>query len=99
MALKLAGRNPAKFVNDDGMSETTVTIQPDDSPEVVQAKLLRVLELDGYAAAPQPSPPAQAPQAPVFTPADRAATDARMEAASAAMGWTEDADFDNLPEK
>lgn len=47
MALKLAGRNPAKFEFDDGVSQTVVTIQPDDEPDAVRAKLQRVLELEG----------------------------------------------------
>lgn len=46
MALKLAGRNPARFEFDDGVSQTTVIIQPDDPPDVVRAKLQRVLELE-----------------------------------------------------
>lgn len=46
MALKLTGRNPARFEFDDGVSQTIVVIQPDDSPDVVRAKLQRVLELE-----------------------------------------------------
>lgn len=97
MALKLAGKNPAKFEFDDGVSQTVVTIQPDDPPEVVMAKLQRVLELEGYVNTPQRVALPIAPEAPVFTPADRAATDARM-AAVQTSGWNEDADLDNLPE-
>jgi hypothetical protein len=102
MVLRLAGRNPARFEFDDGVSQTTVTVQPDDDADTVRAKLQRVLELEG---GPQPAlvfPPGvrapAAPGAPVFTPADRAAENARL-ASVQTSGWTEDADFDNLPEK
>jgi hypothetical protein len=99
MALKLAGRNPARFEFDDGVSQTTVTVQPDDPPEAVRAKLQRVLELEGYAATPQRVPLPIAPQAPTFTPADRAAEEARLRAVQT-HGWTEDAgdDLAELPE-
>jgi hypothetical protein len=100
MALKLAGRNPAKFEFTDGVSETTVTVQPDDPPEAVRAKLQRVLELEGVAPPAQPLPglTAPAPADPVVLAAERAATEARLARASSTMGWGEDADLDNLPE-
>jgi len=98
MTLKLAGRNPAKFIFDDGVSETTVTIQPDDEPDSVRAKLQRVLELEGPMV---PMAEIQGllelrEQPPVFTPADRQATEDRLKAASP-LGW-ETADLDSLPE-
>lgn len=102
MALKLAGRNPAKFTYSDGVSETTVTIQPDDPPEAVQAKLQRVLELEGGPTAMSPLLAAgqqmvRAAQ-PEYTPAERAAEEARL-AQVQTMGWTEEgSDIDNLPE-
>lgn len=96
MALKLAGRNPAKFEYNDGVSETTVTVQPDDDADTVRAKLQRVLELEGGS----PALPVRVPGAslaPTFTPADRAATEERLKGAQP-MGWSEDADMENLPE-
>jgi hypothetical protein len=36
MALELAGKNPAKFIFDDGVSTTTVTVQPDDGPDIAE---------------------------------------------------------------
>lgn len=104
MALKLTGRNPARFEFDDGVSQTVVVIQVDDTPDVVRAKLQRVLELEepharaALLATGQVSPNAfRAPAEPEFTPADRAAMDARL-AQTQPMGWTEGADFDDLPE-
>jgi hypothetical protein len=46
MALRLTGRNPARFEFDDGISQTIVVIQPSDKPDAVRAKLERVLELE-----------------------------------------------------
>lgn len=103
MALELAGKNPAKFIFNDGVSETTVTIQPDDTPDAVRAKLQRVLELE----APQRLGAAvaagvrdmQAPPVAAFTPADRAAEEARLKGVTT-HGWNEDAgdDLAELPE-
>lgn len=95
MALKLAGRNPAKFLFTDGVSETTVTITPDDEPDTVRAKLQRVLELEGYADTPQRAP-LPISMEPAFTPADRAAYEERL-AKAESMGW-ESTDVDALPE-
>lgn len=106
MALKLAGRNPAKFIFDDGVSETTVTITPDDEPGAVRAKLQRVLELENGPAAPKalvfpPGVRAPLPADPAFTPTDREAMDARLEGVKV-MGWNEDAaaggGLEELPE-
>jgi len=97
MALELAGRNPAKFTYKDGVSETTVTIQPDDDPDTVRAKLQRVLELEGTPAGLTVQQALEVRQQllraevpPTFTPADRAAEDARM-AGVQTMGWNDDA--------
>lgn len=105
MTLKLTGRNPARFEFDDGVSQTTVTIQPDDDADSVRAKLQRVLELEEphtrarIQATGLVAPNAlRTPEEPVFTPADRAATEERMSSVQT-MGWTGDADFDSLPER
>lgn len=97
MALKLAGKNPAKFEFGDEVSQTVVTIQPDDEPDVVRAKLQRVLELEGGMQVPfVPLAAPLAPGAPVFTPADRAALEADL-AKAQPMGW-ETTDTETLPE-
>jgi hypothetical protein len=98
--ITLRSRNPVRFEFSDGISETSVTVQPDDDSGTIAAKLRRVLELEGgYTAAIQNSrflPPAAAPEAPAFTPADRAATEERLAKADA-MGW-ESTNVDTLPE-
>jgi hypothetical protein len=100
MALRLAGRNPARFEYDDGVSQTIVVIAPDDEPDTVRAKLQRVLELEGHIlaewATPAHPPGARSAEAPTFTPADRAATEERL-AKAETMGW-ESTDVDALPE-
>lgn len=100
MALKLTGRNPAKFEFDDGIQKTEIVVQPNDEPDVVRAKLQRVLDLEGATVSPFTAPvaPPAAPEEPTFTAADRAAYDARLKAAEEPMGWSEDVNFDNLPE-
>ncbi len=102
MALELAGKNPAKFIFNDGVSETTVTIQPDDPPDTVRAKLQRVLELEQGPGLPARQPGAALAAAmaqPQFTPADRAAEEARL-AAVQTSGWNEGLEdgIENLPE-
>lgn len=103
--LQLISKTPVKFRWEDDLAETVVVIQPDDDSEVIMAKLQRVLELE----APHLSAAVQATgaigpnalRAPVFTPADRAATEERMKAAQSAMGWNEDAmdgGLEQLPE-
>jgi hypothetical protein len=100
--ISLVSKTPVKFRWEDDLSETVVVIQPDDSSETVQAKLQRVLELETGRSLPvrplgaAPGPP----QRPQFTPADRAAEEARL-AGVQAMGWNEDlseSDIENLPE-
>lgn len=104
MALKLAGRNPARFEFDDGVSQTTVTVQPDDDAGTVAAKLRRVLELEGGLRGVLQNarylPPAAPPETPVFTAADRAAVNTAMTQAQQALstGW-ESVDLDKLPER
>lgn len=101
MKVGSGAKAPVRFVFSDDVSETTVTLYQDDPPDVVRAKLQRVLELEGGMPSPAPqapvTPPA-APQEPTFTPADRAATEARLQDAQA-MGWNGDIDIDKLPEQ
>lgn len=96
--MKTGSKTPVRFTFSDDVSETTITIAPDDESGVIAAKLQRVLELEGVAlpSAPQArmvSVPAQ----PEFTAADRAATEARLKAANP-QGWGEGVDIENLPE-
>jgi hypothetical protein len=92
MALKLTGRNPARFEFDDGVSQTVVIIQPNDEPDAVRAKLQRVLELEepharaALQATGLVSPDALRPAEPEFTAADRAAMDAQL-AKTQPLGW------------
>lgn len=100
--LSLISKTPVKFQWTDDIAKTEVVLQPDDPSEVLVAKLQRVLELEGAAlpALPVRAPGASlAPQAPTFTPADRAATDERLKGAQA-MGWNASVEdgIDNLPE-
>jgi hypothetical protein len=100
--LTLLSKNPVKFVVSDQLAETAVVLSPDDDEEALASKLQRVLELVGYANYPQRvvQPMAfQAPAEPRFTPADRAAQDARL-AGVTINGWNEDAvdGVDQLPE-
>lgn len=89
--ITLRSKNPVRFEFADGIQETYVVLQPDDESETICAKLQRVLELEGYASTPQRAP------LPIFTAADRAATDERL-AQAQPMGWSEDTDIENLPE-
>jgi hypothetical protein len=100
--ITLISKTPVKFRWEDDLAETVVVLQPDDAPEVIVAKLQRVLELEGVQGLPirQPGAALQAAMAqPQFTPADRAAEEARM-AAVQINGWNEDAveGADELPE-
>lgn len=98
ITMKTGGRTPVRFVFSDDVSETTVTIQPDDPPDEIAAKLRRVLELEGMRAPSlPPGVPAYAAPDVQFTPADRAATEERLKAASP-MGWGEGVDIEDLPE-
>lgn len=77
-----------------------MTIQPDEESESLRVKLQRVLDLEQGQGLPirQPGAALAAAMAqPQFTPADRAAEEARL-AGATAMGWGEDTDPDNLPE-
>jgi hypothetical protein len=105
--LSLLSKNPVKFVVSDQLAETAVVLSPDDDEETLVSKLQRVIELAGGQLLPvrQPGAALQAAVAatmaaePLFTPADRAATDERLAATAATMGWAEDGpDIDNLPE-
>lgn len=100
ITMKTGSKTPVRFTFEDGVSETTVTLQPDDDSGTLAAKMRRVLELEGgQTAAIQNSrflPPAAALDQPEFTAADRAATEARLKAVSP-LGW-ETANTDLLPE-
>jgi hypothetical protein len=97
--LTLLSKNPVKFVVSDQLAETAVVLSPDDDEETLVSKLQRVLELVGYE--PPGAPPARyvTVAEPRFTPADRAAEDARL-AGVTINGWNEDAvdGVDQLPE-
>lgn len=100
MAVRFIGRNPAKFEFDDGIQKTEVVIQPDDKPDVVRAKLQRVLALEGVPLPMAPQAPVTQPAAPAeptFTPADRAATEERLRGAQG-VPWGEGGDLEQLPE-
>jgi hypothetical protein len=99
ITMKTGSKAPVKFVFDDGISETTVVVSPEESPKAIVAKLQRVLELEGAASAGRANPrPQVAPENP-FTPADRAAMDQRMQQAQAGLnGWNENVNIEDLPE-
>lgn len=98
ITMKTGSKTPVRFIFSDDVSETTVTVQPDDSSEDIAAKLQRVLELEGVALPTVlPARMISVPAAPVFTAADRAATEERLKQAQP-MGWGEDTDVENLPE-
>lgn len=44
--LTLRSKTPVKFEFDDGVSQTTVILQPDDESDAIRAKLQRVLDLE-----------------------------------------------------
>lgn len=93
-----AGKAPVKFVFSDDVSETNIIIQPDDPSDIIKAKLQRVLELEDAKSVPDFVKTAGAVLATGhFTPADRAATEQRLKAASP-MGWGEGVDIEDLPE-
>lgn len=102
MALKMSGRNPAKFEWTDDVAETTVTIQPDDTSEVIQAKLQRVLDLEAGQGLPIRAPGAALMAAKeTFEPLIDAVAAERRVAAQGAMGWNADltdGDIESLPE-
>jgi hypothetical protein len=101
MALKLTGRNPARFEFDDGVSQTIVVIQPDDQPDAVRAKLQRVLDLEDAQELPARLPVRQpgavlAAAKEEFEPLlDVAAAEAAVKAQP--VGW-ESFDVEELPE-
>lgn len=97
MALKLTGRNPAKFEFDDGVSQTLVVLQPDDDSETLAAKLQRVLDLEDAQGLPVRRPGAALAAAKEEFDRQPLFDAAGAEAALAANGWA-DADTDNLPE-
>ena len=101
ITMKTGSKTPVRFVFSDLISETTITIQPDDESADIAAKLRRVLELEGgHTAVIQNSrhlpPPAPVP---VFTPADREATEARVRATEESLNGWNAVDIDALPEK
>lgn len=96
ITMKTGSKTPVRFVFSDSVSETTINIQPDDPSDTIKAKLQRVLELEGYAAAPQRAPEPVS-LGTLFTPADRAAYDERMTQAQPS-GWGEGVDIESLPE-
>lgn len=99
ITMKTGSKTPVRFIFSDDVSETTITIAPDDDSGAIAAKLQRVLELEGVAL--PTAPPA--PVAPgvtlanIFTPADRAATEVRL-AQAQPQGWGADVDVEKLPE-
>ncbi len=102
--LSLISKTPVKFEFSDGVQVTTVTIAQDEDTESITAKLQRVLELEQSQGLPVRQPGAALAAAvalPQFTPADRAAEDARL-AGVKVNGWSEDAaaegGLESLPE-
>lgn len=98
--LILRSKTPVKFEFTDGLSETTVSLQPDDDTETVRAKLQRVLDLEAGQGLPtrQPGAALQAAQAEFPPLYDAQAAEAAL-AAKGAMGWDEtELDIDTLPE-
>lgn len=98
-----SGKVPVKFVFSDDVSETTITIQADDTSEDIAAKLRRVLELEGEV--PPPFPVAFVPPAvpirtkeelgPLF---DAAGAEAELTGRTASgNGWAS-SDIEKLPE-
>lgn len=94
--LTLAGKTPAKFTWSDSLSETAVTLSPEDDSETLRDKLQRILDLEEGQGLPRRQAGAafRAVQA-EFPPLIDAQA---AEAAVRSMGWTDDADFDALPE-
>lgn len=102
--LAMISKTPVKFRWEDDLSETAVVLSPDDDSDTIRAKLQRVLDLEQGQGLPIRQPGAalaafRAPAEPQFTPADRAAEDARLAGVSV-NGWNEDAvdGVDQLPE-
>lgn len=98
ITMKTGSKTPVRFVFSDDVSETTITIQPDDDSRTVAAKLQRVLDMEhgtgGYVSPPHLIPTALQTD---FTPADRAEYEQRLLEARP-MGWGEGVDIDSLPE-
>lgn len=46
ITMKTGSKTPVRFIFTDGISETTVTISPDEPSEDIAAKMRRVLELE-----------------------------------------------------
>jgi hypothetical protein len=98
ITMKTGSKAPVKFIFDDGISETTVIVSPEESPKAIAAKLQRVLELEGVAL-PTAPPAQQVTLGNIFTPADRAATEERMREAQRGLnGWNEHVNVEDLPE-
>lgn len=102
--IQLTNKTPVKFTWSDALSESNVVVSPDDDSDTIAAKLQRVLELEGgrpAGAGVVDALVAMRQQAPVFTPTDREAMDARLEGVKV-MGWNEDAaaggGLEELPE-
>lgn len=88
ITMKTGAKGPVRFVFSDKVSETTVTLQSDDDSATVVAKLQRVLELEGGAAAARllalgaPPAPGEFTREPLF---DAAGAEAAVTAQP--IGW------------
>jgi hypothetical protein len=100
ITMKTGSKAPVKFVFDDGISETTVVVSPEESSKAIATKLQRVLELEGVILPPAPpAPESQVTLKNIFTPADRAAMDQRMQQAQQGLnGWNGNVNIEDLPE-
>lgn len=104
MTLTLRSKTPVRFEWGDGVAETTVTLQPDDSESVLLSKLERVVELAGgqLSVLPRRAPGAAlAATMAAYDPADRFDAEGAERAlmAQSANGWNADiADGAELPE-
>lgn len=97
ITLKTSNKNPIRFIFSDLISETTVTISPDDDSGEIAAKLQRVLELENAQRLPYRQPGAALTAAKEeFEPLlDVAAAEAAVKAQP--VGW-ESFDVEDLPE-
>lgn len=96
ITMKTGSKAPVRFTFSDDVSETTITIAPDEESGSIAAKLQRVLELEGVrpASAIQGMAASMVPQALL---ADRAATEERL-AQVQPQGWSKNVDIEQLPE-
>lgn len=99
--LTLRSKTPVRFEWSDKLSETTVTLSPDDDSETIQAKLQRILSLEDSQGLPVRQPGAALAAAvladfpPLF---DASALEAELASQGGALGWSTPVDIDTLPE-